>query len=74
MSCDRRSSFEQRNIVAVDLSDEKLALAKSLGATHVFNAAEPDLIEKVKQATQLLEEWKKKTNHEIKEGVISLKE
>lgn len=41
-----------RLVVAVDLSDEKLALAKSLGATHTFNAAEADLVEKVKQATK----------------------
>jgi alcohol dehydrogenase len=41
-----------RCVVAVDLSDEKLALAKELGATHTFNAADADLIEKVKQATK----------------------
>jgi alcohol dehydrogenase len=41
-----------REVVAVDLSDEKLALAKDLGATHTFNAADPDLVEKVKQATK----------------------
>ena len=41
-----------REVVAVDLSDEKLALAKELGATHTFNAADPDLVEKVKQATK----------------------
>jgi alcohol dehydrogenase len=40
-----------RHTVAVDLSDDKLALAKSLGATHTFNAADPELIEKVKKAT-----------------------
>jgi alcohol dehydrogenase len=41
-----------RHTVAVDLSDEKLALAKSLGATHTFNAADPDLVQKVKDATK----------------------
>jgi len=41
-----------RATVAVDLSDEKLALAKALGATHTFNAADPDLIAKVKEATR----------------------
>lgn len=41
-----------RQVVAVDLSDEKLALAKSLGATDTFNAADSDLLEKVKQATK----------------------
>ena len=41
-----------RLIVAIDLSEQKLALAKTLGATHAFNAADADLIEKVKQATK----------------------
>ncbi|MEO7743104.1 MAG: zinc-dependent alcohol dehydrogenase family protein [Usitatibacter sp.] len=41
-----------RYTVAVDLSDDKLALATKLGATHVFNAADPDLVQKVKDATK----------------------
>jgi alcohol dehydrogenase len=40
-----------RQIVAVDLSDEKLELAKSLGATHTFNASAPDTVEKIREAT-----------------------
>ena len=40
-----------RAVVAVDLSEEKLALAKELGATHTFNAADKDIIDKVKAAT-----------------------
>jgi alcohol dehydrogenase len=40
-----------RHIVAVDLSEEKLALAKSLGATHTFNAGAPDCVDKVREAT-----------------------
>jgi alcohol dehydrogenase len=40
-----------RATVAVDLSDDKLALAKALGATHTFNASDPELVEKVKKAT-----------------------
>jgi alcohol dehydrogenase len=40
-----------RQIVAVDLSDEKLALATSLGATHTFNAGQPDAMETIKAAT-----------------------
>jgi len=40
-----------RQIVAVDLSDEKLELAKSLGATHTFNAGAPDTVEKIREAT-----------------------
>lgn len=40
-----------RHIVAVDLADAKLELAKSLGATHVFNAGSPDCMEQIRQAT-----------------------
>jgi len=40
-----------RSVVAIDLSDDKLALARTLGATHAFNAAEADLVDKVKKAT-----------------------
>ena len=38
-------------IVAVDLSDAKLALARELGATHTFNAADPNVAEAVRDAT-----------------------
>ena len=41
-----------RYTVAVDLSDDKLTLAKELGATHTFNAADPDVVQKVKDATR----------------------
>ncbi|MFO1310800.1 MAG: zinc-dependent alcohol dehydrogenase family protein [Burkholderiales bacterium] len=41
-----------RQIVAVDLSDDKLALARSLGATHTFNASEPDAVERIREATK----------------------
>ena len=41
-----------RHTVAVDVSDEKLALARSLGATHTFNATDPDVVAKVKEATR----------------------
>lgn len=41
-----------RRVVAVDLSDDKLALARQLGATDTFNAADPDLVQKVRDATQ----------------------
>jgi alcohol dehydrogenase len=40
-----------RRIVAIDLADDKLALAKSLGATDTFNAASPDCAEQVRAAT-----------------------
>lgn len=40
-----------RHIIAADLSDEKLALAKELGATHTFNAGNPEIFEAIRQAT-----------------------
>jgi alcohol dehydrogenase len=40
-----------RQVVAVDLSDEKLALARELGATHTVNAADPEVVDKVKKMT-----------------------
>lgn len=39
------------DIVAVDLSDEKLALARDLGATLAFNAADPDVADLIRAAT-----------------------
>jgi alcohol dehydrogenase len=38
-------------LVAVDLSDAKLALARELGATHTFNAAMPNVVEAIRDAT-----------------------
>ena len=38
-------------IIAIDLSDDKLAIARDLGATQTFNAAEPGLIDKIRAAT-----------------------
>lgn len=38
-----------RQIIAVDLSDEKLALAKELGATHVVNASRADAQEHIRE-------------------------
>ncbi|MCB2106150.1 MAG: zinc-dependent alcohol dehydrogenase family protein [Rhodobacteraceae bacterium] len=40
-----------RQIVAIDLRDDKLQLARQLGATEAFNAADADIVEKVKAAT-----------------------
>lgn len=42
---------QARTLVAVDLSDDKLALARSLGATHTFNAADADCAEAIRAAT-----------------------
>ncbi len=39
-------------VVAIDLNDSKLEMAKKLGATHVINARDPDAIAKVKEATR----------------------
>ncbi len=39
------------SIVAVDVLDSKLALAKSFGATHCFKATDPDVEAKVKEVT-----------------------
>jgi len=41
-----------RRIVAIDLADDKLALAKSLGATDTFNAASPHCAEQVRAETE----------------------
>jgi alcohol dehydrogenase len=40
-----------RQIVAVDLSEAKLELAKALGATHTFNAANPDCKDEIREVT-----------------------
>ncbi|MGN6550439.1 MAG: zinc-dependent alcohol dehydrogenase family protein [Pararhizobium sp.] len=39
-------------IVAVDRLDSKLAFARELGATHAFNAGDPDVVAKVREATR----------------------
>src|SRR5437660_2372599 len=40
-----------RRVVAVDLSDDKLGLARQLGATDTFNPNSPDAIESIRSAT-----------------------
>jgi alcohol dehydrogenase len=40
-----------RDVVAIDMLPAKLELAKQLGATHVFDARDPEVIAKVKAAT-----------------------
>ncbi len=39
------------DVIAIDVHDDKLALARSLGATHTFNAASPTLIADIKDQT-----------------------
>jgi alcohol dehydrogenase len=46
-----RAAGAQR-IVAVDLSDEKLGLARQLGATDTYNAEAPDVLEAIREATR----------------------
>ena len=38
-------------VVAIDLSDDKLGLARQLGASHTVNARDPDAAEQVRAAT-----------------------
>lgn len=40
-----------REVIAVDINDQKLQLAKKLGATSAYNSSEEGAIEKIKQAT-----------------------
>jgi alcohol dehydrogenase len=40
-----------RRVVAVDLSDDKLGLARQLGATDTFNAGSPDAASEIREAT-----------------------
>ena len=40
-----------RQVVAMDLSEQKLAFARELGATDTFNAGDPDVVAEVKAAT-----------------------
>lgn len=44
-------ALNARTIVAVDLSEDKLAIARSLGATHAFNAGEAGVEERIREAT-----------------------
>jgi alcohol dehydrogenase len=45
-------AIDAATIVACDLSDEKLALARELGATHTVNALDPHAVEKIKDLTR----------------------
>jgi len=41
-----------RHVIAVDLADDKLALAQTLGATDTFNAGAANVIEAIRDATR----------------------
>ena len=40
-----------KKLIAVDISERKLEMAKSLGATHLLNAADEDLLESINKIT-----------------------
>lgn len=44
--------FSCKKIIAVDISEDKLALAKEFGAHLIINALDPDLLEKIKAHSQ----------------------
>jgi alcohol dehydrogenase len=45
-------AIDAATIIACDLSEEKLALARELGATHAVNALDPHAVEKIKDLTR----------------------
>jgi S-(hydroxymethyl)glutathione dehydrogenase/alcohol dehydrogenase len=45
-------AFQCKQIIAIDLSDEKLALAKEFGATHAVNPKRDDVIDAVLKRTE----------------------
>jgi alcohol dehydrogenase len=45
------SAAGARRIVAIDLSDEKLGLDRQFGATDTYDAAAPEVIEDIREAT-----------------------
>lgn len=45
------AAFGAKQIIAVDISDEKLALAKKLGATHTINSLNEDASARVRELT-----------------------
>lgn len=45
------SSFEGGRVIAVDVNEERLALAKEIGAKHVINPKKNDPVEEVKRLT-----------------------
>ena len=43
--------FECEKVIAVDVSDDKLELAQSFGATHTINAASMDAVDEIRKLT-----------------------
>lgn len=48
-------AFGASEIIAVDVLDEKLQNAKTLGATHTVNATKEDAVEKIKVLNQIFD-------------------
>lgn len=44
-------AFGASEVIAVDVQDEKLEKAKSIGATHIINARNEDVVNKIKEIT-----------------------
>ncbi len=44
--------FKPSKLIAIDIEDHKLALAKELGATHVINSSKVDPVEAIHELTQ----------------------
>ena len=44
-------AFECKNIIAVDVSDEKLKLAKEFGAAHIINASTSNVLKEINNIT-----------------------
>ncbi|MFQ5774785.1 MAG: zinc-dependent alcohol dehydrogenase family protein, partial [Kiloniellaceae bacterium] len=40
-----------QRVLAIDIHDDKLALARQLGATDTFNATDPDCVDQIREAT-----------------------
>ena len=47
----RRLNLLEQKIIAVDVNDDKLGLARQLGATHTVNAKDKDHLEQIKDIT-----------------------
>ncbi len=48
MAC---KEFQPNTLIAIDIEDDKLALAMDMGATHALKSDDPDLIQKIQDIT-----------------------
>ncbi|KAK6259839.1 hypothetical protein SCA6_014313 [Theobroma cacao] len=49
--CQIARAFGASDVIAVDVQNDKLQKAKTLGATHTINAIEEDAVERIKEIT-----------------------